>query len=530
MMLAGDNLIGGRRSAEGARKLVPINPATGEKLAPIYAEATTAEVNRAVRLADEVFAALQTAPVDKIAALLDAIAAGIEGAGDALLERAQAESALPMARLQGERGRTCNQARAFAKMVRGGSWLQARIDRGDPGRQPLPKPDVRAMLTGIGPVVVFGASNFPLAISVAGTDTVSALAARCPVIFKAHSSHLGTCEIVGQIIVDALAKAGLPAGAFALLQGSGQIVGTALIEHPLTAAVAFTGSTRGGRALFDAAARRPKPIPVYAEMGSINPVFILPKAAAQRGELIAEGYIQSVTMGVGQFCTNPGMVLGVADAGLKKFIDATAIAAAKAPPATMLNPAIHASFVSGTERFAHIKGVERVGVSATPAKSERHEAACTIFTADAQLLEEREEFREEVFGPASVVFRCENVQQMYAIARNLEGHLTATIHGTDEELVEHAELVRILERKVGRIVFNGFPTGIEVCAAMHHGGPYPATTHSHFTSIGLAAIYRFTKPVCYQNFPDAALPPELQNANPRGMHRLVDGEVTNRGL
>jgi NADP-dependent aldehyde dehydrogenase len=230
-------------------------------------------------------------------------------------------------------------------------------------------------------------------------------------------------------------------------------------------------------------------------------------------------------MGVGQFCTNPGMVLGVADAGLKKFIDATALAAAKAPPATMLNPGIHKSFVSGTERFAHVEGVERVGVSATPAKPERHEAACTIFTADGRLLDEREEFREEVFGPTSIVFRCKSIDELYKHARKLEGHLTATIHGTEEELVEHAELVRILERKVGRIIFNGFPTGIEVCAAMHHGGPYPATTYSHFTSIGHAAIYRFTRPVCYQNFPESALPAELKDANPRGLKRLVDGAL-----
>jgi alpha-ketoglutaric semialdehyde dehydrogenase len=525
MEISGQHFIGGRRTASAAATFDAVDPATGETLGPAFREATTADVHAALRLADAAFDELQTVSPDALAALLDAIAAGLDARGSELVARAHAETALPVARLESELARTSNNVRLFAAMVRDGSWLMARIDHANLARQPLPKPDVRAMLVGVGPVAVFGASNFPLAIGVAGTDTVGAFAARCPVVVKAHPGHPGTCELTAEVIVAAIAKAGMPAGMFALVQGAGHEVGRALVEHPLTAAVAFTGSLRGGRALFDAAARRPRPIPVYAEMGSVNPVFLLPGALAERAPQIAAGYIQSVTMGVGQFCTNPGMVLGVANDGLAKFLDATAAAAASAPPATMLRPGIYAAFEAGRARLASIDGVERVAASATPADPARHEAAVSIFAADVGLLRDHAEFHEEVFGPASVVFRCERVDEMYDIARRLDCHLSATIHGTDAELVEHAALVRILERKVGRIVFNGFPTGLEVCPSMHHGGPYPATTHSHFTSIGQMAAYRFTRPVCYQGFPEAALPTELKEANPRGMRRLVDGQL-----
>ena len=526
MQLSGKHVIGGQRSAAAGATFTANNSATGETLSPSFAEATPAEVDRCLRLADAAFDELQTVGWDAIAALLDAIAVNIEAVGTPLLDRAHAETALPIGRLEGERARTTNNCRFFAAMVRDGSWLQARIDHADSARQPLPKPDVRAMLTGVGPIGVFGASNFPLAISVAGTDTIAAFAARCPVIVKGHPGHPGTSELIAGCIVDAIAAAGLPFGMFALLQGASNEVGRALVEHPLTAAVAFTGSLRGGRALFDVAVARPHPIPVYAEMGSVNPVFLLPGAVAERGQQIAEGYIQSVTLGVGQFCTNPGMVLGVANAGLDEFLAATAAAAERVAPATMLHAGIHSAFEKGVERLASAPGVDTVAASASVADSAKHQAAVRIFAADARLAAEREEFREEVFGPASVVFRCESVDQMYEIARNLDNHLTATIHGTEAELLEHAALVRILQRKVGRLIFNGFPTGIEVCPSMHHGGPYPATTHSHFTSIGQAAIYRFTRPVCYQGFPESALPPELKDANPRSLHRIVDGRLS----
>lgn len=525
MTIAGQHFIGGKQSAAGDATFEAVNPANGEALGPAFHEATLAEIDEALQLADAAFDALQTVSPETIAGLLDSIAAGLDARGPELVARANAETALGLPRLESELARTTNSIRLFAAMVHDGSWLMARIDHANPARQPLPKPDVRAMLVGIGPVAVFGASNFPLAIGVAGTDTIGALAAKCPVIVKGHPAHAGTCELAASVIVEAIAKAGLPAGMFALLQGAGYEVGRALVTHPLAAAVAFTGSLRGGRALCDAAAARPRPIPVYAEMGSVNPVFLMPGALAERGPQIAAGYIQSVTMGVGQFCTNPGMVLGVDGAALSSFLDATVAAAAKSPPATMLHPGIYTAFEQGRQRLAAIDGLEQLAASAQAPEPNRHEAAVTIFTGDARLVSERHELHEEVFGPTSVVLRCDNVEQMYDIARGLDCHLTATIHGTEQELVEHAALVRILERKVGRLVFNGFPTGLEICPSMHHGGPYPATSHSHFTSIGQMAIYRFTRPICFQGFPESALPAELQDANPRGLRRLVDGEL-----
>lgn len=526
MTLTGKHLINGRPTRGTSTGAFAVtNPATGDELGPAFAEGAAAEVDVCLQAADAAFDDLKTVQWQTIAGLLDDIAARIEAIGAPLLERAHAETALPMGRLESERGRTTNNIRLFAKMVRDGSWLQARVDHADPARQPLPKPDVRAMMMGIGPVAVFGASNFPLAISVAGTDTIGAFAARCPVIVKGHPGHPGTGELIAKAIVDAIAAAGLPAGMFAFLQGTSNDLGRALVEHPLTAAVAFTGSLRGGRALFDAANARPRPIPVYAEMGSVNPVFLLPGAVAERGSQIAEGYIQSVSLGVGQFCTNPGMVLGVAGAGLKTFIEATASAAAKVAPATMLHGGIYNAFEKGVDRLAAVPGIKTVAASATPAERGKHQAAVRIFAADSSIAA-RDELRDEVFGPASVVIRCENVHEMYKIARDLDCHLTATIHGTEAELLEHAALVRILERKVGRLIFNGFPTGLEICPSMHHGGPYPATTHSHFTSIGQAAIYRFTRPICYQGFPESALPAELKDANPRAINRVVDGHFT----
>ena len=413
-----------------------------------------------------------------------------------------------MGRLKGERGRTCNQTRIFADMARKDLWRQPRIDKGDPQRVP-PKPDVRTMLFGVGPVVVFGASNFPIAISVAGTDTVSALAARCPVVVKAHPAHPGTCEIIASVIATAVEKAGLPAATFSMLQGKTNQTGVELVQHEKVSAVAFTGSLQGGRALFDAVNQRKNPVPFYAEMGSLNPVFLLPSALQQRADEIAKGYIQSVNLGVGQFCTNPGAVLGLEGEGLDTFLSAVKTAAAEVVPATMLHPGIHAAFEQGQQRIASVDGVSRVASSGQSPVADAHQAVCNIYESDVSQIG-KAEVSEEVFGPSSIVFKCQSTDQMLEYANSLDGHLTATIHGSDEELKDNAALVRILQRKVGRVVFNGFPTGIEVCNAMHHGGPYPATTHSYFTSIGHQSIYRFTKPVCFQGFPDSCLPDQLK--------------------
>jgi alpha-ketoglutaric semialdehyde dehydrogenase len=530
MELTGKQWIGGVWTTDGKKTFPVTNPASGQQLSPPFFEATPAEADRALKLADETFSVLQTASTETVAKLLDEIAIGLEKAGDELLNRVQAETALPKARVEGECARTVNQTRMFAALVREGAWQQPRIDRGDSQRQPLPKPDVRTMLMGIGPVVVFGASNFPLAISVAGTDTIAAFAARCPVVVKAHPGHPGTCEMIAQVIGAAVEKVGLPPGVFSLLQGAGHEIGIALVEHPLTAVVAFTGSQRGGRALFDAAASRPKPIPVYAEMGSTNPVFVLPQVAKERAEQIAAGYVQSVTMGVGQFCTNPGLLFIESGDAHQRFSQSVVQAAEQSAPATMLHAGIHSGFKSGVKYFTDLPGIEVLARSQTPANEASCQAACTIFTAPADLIAEHPEITEEVFGPESIVFTCRDTSQMLDFARSMEGHLTATIHGTEQDLLDHAELGRILERKVGRIVFNGFPTGIEVCTAIHHGGPYPATTHSHYTSIGPFAIYRFTKPVCFQGFPDAALPELLRNSNPASIPRLVDGKLSTESL
>ena len=508
MKPTGQHFIAGRRSALATETFEAINPANSQILEGKFAEATTAEINEALTAADEAYDALQTADSATIASLLESIADGLESIGDRLLDRAHLETALPMGRLTGERGRTWNQTRIFAEMTRKDIWRHPRIDQGDSNRVP-PKPDVRTMLFGVGPVVVFGASNFPLAISVAGTDTVSALAARCPVVVKAHPAHPGTCEIIASVIADAVASSGLPAGTFSMLQGKTNGTGVELVQHDKVAAVAFTGSLQGGRALFDAVNQRKNPIPFYGEMGSLNPVFLLPGALEQRADEIASGFIQSVNLGVGQFCTNPGAVLGVEGECLDAFLSAVKAAAEEVAPATMLHPGIHSAFEDGQQRIASVDGVNRVGSSGQSPVAGAHQATCNIYETDVSQIG-RTEVSEEVFGPSSVVFRCQSTEQMMEYARSLEGHLTATIHGTDEDLKNNAALVRILQRKVGRIVFNGFPTGIEVCNAMHHGGPYPATTHSFFTSIGHQSIYRFTKPVCFQGFPNSCLPDQLR--------------------
>ena len=508
MKLTGQHFIAGRRTASATDTFQAINPTNGETLDVQFAEASETEIDEALVAADQAYDALQTASSETIASLLEAIADGLESAGDVLLDRAHAETALPLARLTGERGRTCNQTRIFADMARKDLWRQPRIDQGDSERVP-PKPDVRTMLFGVGPVVVFGASNFPLAISVAGTDTISALAARCPVVVKAHPAHPGTCEIIASVITAAVEKSGLPSGTFSMLHGKTNRTGVQLVQHDKVSAVAFTGSLQGGRALFDAVNQRKNPVPFYGEMGSLNPVFLLPGALEQRADEIAAGYIQSVNLGVGQFCTNPGAVLGVEGERLDKFLSAVKVAAEEVAPATMLHPGIHKAFEDGQKRVAGVDGVKRVGSSGQSPVADAHQAACNIYQSDVSQIG-RTEVSEEVFGPSSIVFKCQSTDQMVDYANSLDGHLTATIHGTDEDLKNNAALVRILQRKVGRIVFNGFPTGIEVCNAMHHGGPYPATTHSYFTSIGHHSIYRFTKPVCFQGFPESCLPDQLK--------------------
>ena len=531
MDLHGKQLIAHNLKASSRTAFQAINPATGVSFGVYFEEATTADIAEAVHLAQEAFELLRTTRSVQRGELLDAIADEIMNLGDALLERAHQETGLPMRRLTGERQRTVNQTRLFADVVREGSWIDARIDRGNPERTPAPKPDVRTMLTGIGPVAVFGASNFPLAISVAGTDTISALGAGCPVIAKAHPGHPGTCELLGRAIQNAVERVGLPPGCFSMIQGRGYEVGGALVRHPGVKAVAFTGSLQGGRALFDIAVSRPDPIPVYAEMGSTNPIFLLPGAINSRAKEIAKGYVHSVNLGVGQFCTNPGVVLGIEGDGLRQFKEEASNLASSVAPATMLHAGIFEGYHSGINRILETDGVNLVDGSQTVDTGGVNQAQCVLFETDAVTLNQNLHLvEEEVFGPASIIAAYSSDSEIEAVARALDGHLTATVHGTEEDLKNYDWLVKLLETKVGRLIFNGFPTGIEVCAAMHHGGPYPATTDIHYTSIGTHALLRFGRPICYQNFPQSALPEPLKDVNSMGIWRLVDLQLTKDDL
>lgn len=522
MTLEGLSIIGQSRVKPAGKAVSAVNPANGSELPTPFHWATAEDVSRAAELASKAFAEYRRWPAARRAKFLRLIASLIEGEAAGLVERSNLETALPAARLQGEIARTCGQLRLFASLIEEGWWLDARIDHANPERKPLPKPDVRSMLQGLGPVAVFSSSNFPFAFSVAGGDTASALAAGCPVIVKPHQGHLGTSEAIGLLIQRAARESEAPEGVFSMVFGPGRDVGIALVKHPLIKAVGFTGSRAGGRALMDAAAARPEPIPVYAEMGSINPVFILPGAIQQNAEALATGLHGSVTLGVGQFCTNPGLVFIEPKPAAQTFLQKLETLMAATPAGTMLTPSICSEYHSGLEKFSKTTGVRRL----TPETSKQNgEARATLFATDAETFLKNHELMDEVFGPSTLVVHCGSKSQMLAAAEKLEGQLTATVHGTPEDFAANADLLAILETKVGRLVCNGYPTGVEVCHAMNHGGPYPATADGRSTSVGTRAIVRFARPVCYQGFPDTALPDELKESNPLGLWRLVDGQV-----
>jgi NADP-dependent aldehyde dehydrogenase len=523
MNLLGQHLINNAPTAAGTTTFRATNPATGAPLEPPFHEATADEVNAACDLAGAAAPVLRKKSPAERAALLRGIATEITNLGDALVVRTMEETGLPRPRIEGERGRTVGQLKLFADLVEEGSWVDARIDRAQPERQPLPKPDVRRMLVPIGAVAVFGASNFPLAFSVAGGDTASALAAGCPVVVKGHPAHPGTGELVARAIGKAVEQAGFPAGTFALVQGASVEVGTALVRHPAIQAVGFTGSLKAGRALYDLAARRPHPIPVYAEMGSTNPVFVLPGAMRERADAIAKGLAGSVTMGAGQFCTKPGLVFLPAGPEAGQLTEALAGALAAIAPGTMLHAGIRANFQAGAARLAGIGNVES---KLAPSATAGCQQAAMLFQTTAANLAANPEIGHEVFGPVTVAVTTSDREELLQAARGLDGHLTATIHATPQDLAEYADLVEVLEAKVGRLILNGWPTGVEVTHAMVHGGPYPATTDPKSTSVGTAAIYRWARPVCYQGFPQEALPEELRDGNPRGIWRQVEGKVT----
>ncbi len=502
------------------------NPATGATLEGEFRDASPGEIDAAARAAERAFDSYAALPASRRAEFLRAVAQKILGLGDRLLERAAAETALPLPRLESERARTVSQALLFADLIEEGSWAGARIDRAVPDRKPQPRPDIRRMLVPLGPVAVFGASNFPLAFSVAGGDTISALAAGCPVVVKAHPAHPGTSDLVASAVRAAARETGMAEGVFGIVHGTSPEVGITLVTHPAIRAVGFTGSLLAGRTLFDAAALRPEPIPVYAEMGSANPVFVLPGAIADRGSAIARGLAASVTLGAGQFCTNPGLVFVVDSPAASAFLEEAGNCLAATAPGTMVHAGIKAAYDREVGQVARLAGVSIAARASGPGAHPDTEAPAMLLLADARAWSAQPRLGEEIYGPATLAVRCASRPEMLELARSLHGHLTATIHGNEKDLAEWGDLVAILKKRAGRLVFNGFPTGVEVCPAMQHGGPYPATTDARSTSVGTAAIERFVRPVCYQDFPQAALPEELADANPRGIWRLVDGHLT----
>ncbi|MFN8341863.1 MAG: aldehyde dehydrogenase (NADP(+)) [Cyclobacteriaceae bacterium] len=460
----------------------------------------------------------------KKGAFLRAIADEIDQLGDTLLTTASAETNLPVARLQGERARTTGHCRMFAALVEEGSWVEARVDHAVPDRTPLPKPDIRKMMVPVGPVVVFGASNFPLAYSTAGGDTASALAAGCPVIVKGHPAHAATSQMVADAILRAAKKTGMPSGVFAHVDGTSFEVGKALVQHPLTAAVGFTGSFSGGKALLDYSNQRPNPIPVFSEMGSTNPVFLLPESLAKNYRDTAAKLAASITQGVGQFCTNPGLMVAMEGQGLDDFVSALSEEITKCLPGTMLHPGIASSYHSKLEKALAQKGVQVEARSSATATT--HQGAPHVASAPASEFLRNPLLAEEVFGPFSLLIRCKDKNELHAVVNALHGQLTCTVVGEEQEVKNYLNVVNMLVEKAGRIIINGVPTGVEVCAAMQHGGPFPATTDARFSSVGIDAIKRFIRPVAFQNFPDALLPDELKESNPLHIWRLVDGAWT----
>jgi NADP-dependent aldehyde dehydrogenase len=521
--LIGKSIIGFERGTAASGAVYGIKASTGEELQPAYFAAGAEEVDRAVELAGKAFEIYRFTPGQKKASFLRKIAGNIEGIGEQLVTRATDETALPDARISAETVRTCYQLRLFADLVEEGSWVDARIDRADPTRQPLRKPDIRSMLRPLGPVAVFCASNFPLAFSVAGGDTASALAAGNPVIVKAHHAHPGTAELIGLAVIDAVRSSDLPEGLFSLLFGSGREIGTHLICHPLIKAGGFTGSRSGGQALMKLAANRPEPIPFHAEMSSVNPIFILPDAIREREEQIVTGLHASVTLGAGQFCTNPGLIFVPAGVG-GSLIESLREKMVSTPSFTMLTREIATTYREGISVFEEHSAVERLDKCSPQPDSNASTAA--LFQTEAKSFLANPDLSAEVFGPSTLLVTYSNASELLTIVRGLEGQLTATVHATEAELSESGELLSALESKVGRIVFNGFPTGVEVCHSMVHGGPFPATSDGRSTSVGTRAALRFTRPVCYQDLPDSALPDELKNQNPVKIWRLVDGEFT----
>jgi alpha-ketoglutaric semialdehyde dehydrogenase len=492
----------------------------------MHNEATSQEVDSALKEAYVAFLSVKNFNGKKRGAFLRAIADEIDSLGQSLVTTVTRETALPEARVISERARTTGHMRMFASLIEEGSWVDARIDTAAPDRTPAPKPDLRKMLVPIGPVVVFGSANFPLAYSTAGGDTASALAAGCPVIVKAHPAHADTSELVAGAIQKAALKTGMPRGTFQHLHDSGFNVGKALVQHPLTKAVGFTGSFAGGKALFDLANQRTEPIPVFAEMSSINPVILLPETLARQVDQTAEKLAASITLNVGQFCTDPGLIISLENEGLERFIHALGERIKKVAPGTMLHKGIAENYNRKLKEMLERHAVH--AESQSEGESGALQGKSLIASTSAPEFLKNPALAEEVFGPFSLIVKCKDILEMNAVVNHLHGQLTATVIGDESELKNYTSLFNTLKEKAGRLIVNGVPTGVEVCVAMQHGGPFPATTDSRFTAVGTDAIKRFARPVAFQNFPDSLLPDELKAMNPLGIWRMLDNEWQKR--
>lgn len=523
----GKQFIQGQRVAEHAASLESINATDYQPTGYVFSQASLNEVDLAAKAAHQAFLTYQNTSHEQRALFLDEIAIQIEGLGAELQEVAALETGLPLARLQGETARVTGQLRLFAELLRRGDVLGARIDTALPDRKPLPRVDLRQYKVGVGPVAVFGASNFPLAFSTAGGDTVAALAAGCSVVFKAHSGHMATAELVAQAIEKAIEICNMPRGIFNMIFGAR--VGANLVEHPLIQAAGFTGSLAGGMALFRLAQNRTQPIPFFAEMSSVNPVVVLPDALNARAEKIAQDTVASFNMGCGQFCTKPGLIIGIKSVEFDRFVEALIDSTRSAAPQVMLNRGTLKSYHQGIQNLVDASGFEHIASGLAPEMVSQAQAH--LFKADSSLLLEGHALlQHEVFGPMSVVVSVETKAELLQGLNALGGQLTATIIGDDSDLAEAADLLQTLTRKAGRVLFNGYPTGVEVCDAMVHGGPFPATSDARGTSVGTGAIDRFLRPVCYQNTPQALLPDALKDTNPLNIHRLINGQFTKNAI
>lgn len=525
VILTGNSIVAGRDVPGTGEAWRAVVAATAEPRGPQLRDASPAQVAEAAQLAASAARDYRALPAHRRAAFLHACAEEIEALGDDLTDLAASESGLPLDRLTGERGRTCGQLRMFAELVQSGDALGVRVDSALPGRRPLPRADLRLRKVPVGPVAVFGASNFPLAFSVAGGDTASALAAGCPVIAKAHPAHPGTCELVARAVTAAAQRTGIPAGVFSLLVGRGIEVGQVLVRDPRITAVGFTGSRTGGLALVEAANARSVPIPVHAEMSAVNPVVVLDGALAAPASL-AGAYVASLTNGSGQFCTNPGLLLLPAGDAGDAFCEAVADVLAGTVGQVMLTPGIADAFITGAQRWAAVDGVSVVA-QGRPGESP-YAPSPVVLECDAAAYTAHQDLSGEVFGAAGLIVRWSGADELVALLEGSEGQLTATLHGTDADLATAERLLPVLEERAGRILWGGWPTGVEVCHAMVHGGPWPATSSPGTTSVGTLAIERWLRPVCYQSFPDALLPEELRADNPVGVTRLVDGVLEPR--